>query len=185
MYGILYLLLISSPLTCHLLYELMYTLATWRRVQLLCTEAAHCHCILYFTCMEAFSGMCFMQFIWFFPQRFFGEVFFPWACWPHVLNKSVFMLAHPSYLNVCFCVVHLVVFIFALLCTDSRFLHVAQSSLVPRPRAFVACSTKFSANFVLQARNAQGLGTRLAQSPRFLHVQRCPIPFIKMQWIVC
>ena len=105
-----------------------------------------------------------------FSSEVFWRGFFPWACWPHVLNKSVFMLAHPSYLNVCFCVVHLVVFIFALLCTDSRFLHVAQSSLVPRPCAFVACSTKFSANFVLQARNAQGLGTRLAQSPRFLHV---------------
>ena len=38
-------------------------------------------------------------------------------------------------------------------------------SLVPRPRAFVACSTKFCANFVLQATNARGLGTRLGYTP--------------------
>ena len=36
------------------------------------------------------------------------------------------------------------------------------SSLVPRPCAVVTCSTKF-ANFVLQATNAQGLGTRLGR----------------------
>ena len=36
-------------------------------------------------------------------------------------------------------------------------------SLVPRPCAFVACSTKFCANVVLQATNTQGLGTRLCK----------------------
>ena len=34
-------------------------------------------------------------------------------------------------------------------------------SLVPRPCTFVACSTCRGTNFVLQATNAQGLGTRL------------------------
>ena len=34
-------------------------------------------------------------------------------------------------------------------------------SLIPRPCAFVTCSTKFRAKFVLQVTNAQGLGTRL------------------------
>ena len=34
-------------------------------------------------------------------------------------------------------------------------------SLVPRPCALVACSTCRGANFVLQATNTQGLGTRL------------------------
>ena len=34
-------------------------------------------------------------------------------------------------------------------------------SLVPRPCAFIACSTCRGANFALQAMNAQGLGTRL------------------------
>ena len=38
-----------------------------------------------------------------------------------------------------------------------------RSSLVPRPCAFVACSTKFCANFILQASNAQGLGMRLEE----------------------
>ena len=34
----------------------------------------------------------------FFPSQFFlsGFFFFPWTCWPHVLNKLHFQLAHPS-----------------------------------------------------------------------------------------
>ena len=68
-----------------------------------------------------------------FSSEVFWRGFFPWACWPHVLNKSVFMLAHPSYLNVCFCVVHLVVFIFALLCTDSRFCTLPNLASFPGP----------------------------------------------------
>ena len=43
-------------------------------------------------------------------------------------------------------------------------LMLAAPSLVPKPCAFVACSTKFT-NFVLQATNAQGLGTRLSCPP--------------------
>ena len=42
-------------------------------------------------------------------------------------------------------------------------------SLVPRPCTFVACSMKFRGNFVLQATNAQGLGTRLLRPPTPLH----------------
>ena len=37
-------------------------------------------------------------------------------------------------------------------------------SLVPRPCAFVACSTLAIRNFILQVTNAQGLGTRLTTS---------------------
>ena len=37
----------------------------------------------------------------------------------------------------------------------------SSNSLVPRLCAFVACSTNLCANFVVQATNAQGLGTRL------------------------
>ena len=36
-------------------------------------------------------------------------------------------------------------------------------SLVPRPWTFVACSVKFTQNYVLQVTNVQGLGTRLLQ----------------------
>ena len=43
--------------------------------------------------------------IWFFPLNFPEKVFirgfFPWACWPHVLNKFMFLLAHPILLVVC------------------------------------------------------------------------------------
>ena len=48
----------------------------------------------------------------------------------------------------------------------SRILHLLPSkySLVPRPCAFVACSKKFAQNSILQATNAQGLGTRLLPS---------------------
>ena len=48
------------------------------------------------------------------------------------------------------------------------------SILVPRPCAFVACSTKSAQNSVLQATNAQGLGTRLV----YEHVQTMmePLP---------
>ena len=37
------------------------------------------------------------------------------------------------------------------------------NSLIPRPCAFVACSTKFAQNSILQATNTQGLGTRLSK----------------------
>ena len=38
-------------------------------------------------------------------------------------------------------------------------------NLVPRPWAFVACTTKFAQRLVLQATNAQSLGTRLLELP--------------------
>ena len=49
------------------------------------------HCLLALGC----------HLIWFFPltifpHRGFLEGFFPWTCWPHVLNKLCFQLAHPS-----------------------------------------------------------------------------------------
>ena len=37
-----------------------------------------------------------------------------------------------------------------------------EGTLLPRPCGFITCNTKF-ANFVLQATNAQGLGTRLGR----------------------
>ena len=43
------------------------------------------------------------------------------------------------------------------------FVSEAGVSLVPRPCTFVACSTKFAQNFVLEATNAQSLGTRLGR----------------------
>ena len=47
-------------------------------------------------------------------------------------------------------------------CTTYQSTHTQTLySHIPRPCAFVACSTKFCANFVLQATNAQVLGTRL------------------------
>ena len=64
------------------------------------------------------SGMC--VFIWFFPLFFLTEVFwrgfFPWACWPHVLNKFVFCWLIPG-LSVGFslCIVWT---LFLLLCLD-------------------------------------------------------------------
>ena len=46
----------------------------------------------------------------------------------------------------------------------STFATQCTTSLVPRLCAFVACSTKFMQNFVLQATNVQGLGTRLVHN---------------------
>ena len=54
-----------------------------------------------------------------FLKEVFGEFFFffPWACWPRVLNEFIgVMLAHPSYLNVCVAVWSGLV-IFILLCS--------------------------------------------------------------------
>ena len=42
---------------------------------------------------------------------------------------------------------------------QSKYMYLG--SLVPRPCAFVSCSTKSCANFVLQETNTQGLRTRL------------------------
>ena len=123
------------------------TFATWRRVQRLCTEAADClvFCILLHG--SIFLGCVFYSSL-FFLKEVFGEVFFPWTCWSHVLNKSVLCWLIPVIWNVCFCVIWTSCFI--LLCfpfLHVAFLHVAQS--------------------------------------RFSISARCPIPFIKMQWIVC
>ena len=51
---------------------------------------------------------------------------------------------------------------------------LCMSSHVPRPCVFVACSTKFTQNSILQAMNVQGLGTRLV----YEHVQTVmePLP---------
>ena len=38
-------------------------------------------------------------------------------------------------------------------------------SLIPRPSTFIACSTKFVQNLVLQATNAQGLKMKLQETP--------------------
>ena len=78
-----------------------------------------------------------MFFSWFFPLFFpQREVFFPWACWPHVLNKSVLCWLIPVIWNVCFCIIRTGCFI--LLCSvfhfctlpNPPFLHVAQSLLL-------------------------------------------------------
>ena len=123
------------------------TFATWRRVQLLCTEAADCLVFCILPHGRTFLGCVYLVFSsFFFLKEVFGEVFFPWTCWPHVLNKSVLCWLIPVIWNVCFCVIWSCCFI--LLCSPFPFLHVLP----------------------------------------FLHVAisaRCPIPFIKMQWIVC
>ena len=78
-----------------------------------------------FYLMEAFSGMCFLFgffLSFFFLKEVFGEVFFPWTCWPHVLNKSVLCWLIPVIWNVCFCVIWTSCFI--LLCS-LLFLHVS------------------------------------------------------------
>ena len=84
----------------------MTTLATWRRVQLLCTETTDW--LVFCICLHGgISGMC--VFIWIFPpvfpQRGFWRGFFPWACWQHVLNKFVLCWLIPVFECVFLCVV--------------------------------------------------------------------------------
>ena len=73
------------------------------------------------------------------------------------LNHNISPLVCTCILLHCVCVcVHNVVrasSCYIQMCTEC--------SLIPRPCALVACSTKFRMNFVLQAMNAQGLGTKL------------------------
>ena len=98
------------------------TLATWRRVHAATStmhRSSRLPCILP-ACMH-FLGCVFYLFFFssqFFLKKVFGEFFFfPWACWPRVLNEFIgVMLAHPSYLNVCVTVWSGLV-IFILLCS--------------------------------------------------------------------
>ena len=139
--------MLSVSVTAHLLYELVCTYICYlEEGPATMHRSSRLPCILYFTSWKHFSGMClFGFFLFFFPQRGFWRGFFPWTCWPHVLNKSVLCWLIPVIWNVCFCVIWSC---FILLCSPFPFLHVLP----------------------------------------FLHVAisaRCPIPFIKMQWIVC
>ena len=116
---------LHASVTAHLLYELvgMY-IGYLEEGPATMHRSSRLPCILYFTYMEAFSGMCFylvFSSLFFFPQRGFGEVFFPWTCWPHVLNKSVLWWPIPVIRNVCFCVIWTSCFI--LLCYVTPFLH--------------------------------------------------------------
>ena len=62
--------------TAHLLYELVCTFATWRRVQLLCTEAADCLVFCILPHGSTFLGCVYLVFSsFFFLKEVFGEVF--------------------------------------------------------------------------------------------------------------
>ena len=130
------------------------TFATWRRVQLLCTEAADCLVFCILPHGRTFLGCVYLVFSsFFFLKEVFWRGFFPWTCWPHVLNKSVQCWLIPVIWNVCFWVIWSC---FILLCSPFPFLHVAISA---------RCHFCMLPNPSISA--------------------RCPIPFIKMQWIVC
>ena len=148
--------------TAHLLYELVCTYICYlEEGPATMHRSSRLPCILYFTSWKHFSGMClFGFFLFFFPQRGFWRGFFPWTCWPHVLNKSVLCWLIPVNWNVCFCVIWSCCFI--LLCSPFPFLHVL-------PFLHVAISAR----------------CHFCTLPNPSISARCPIPFIKMQWIVC
>ena len=99
--------------------------------------------------------------LWLYVKVFYAKVFCvkfgAWHSWrgkseqsPKVFSmKIIFSPIHESFLPRKFPTIQYV-----------SEVHLG-SSLVPRPCAFVTCSMEFCANFLLQATNAQGLGTRL------------------------
>ena len=129
----------SVSVTAHLLYELvcMYLHLLPGGGSSYYAQKQQTALYFVFYLMEAFSGMCFLFgfFLSFFPQGGFWRGFFPWTCWPHVLNKSVLCWLIPVIWNVCFCVIWTSCFYFALLSISISarcpilhpFLHVAQS----------------------------------------------------------
>ena len=123
MYGILYIILFSF---LHALCECYCSSAVWAGVYLHLLPgggssyyAQKQQTALYFVfyLMEALYWDVFICFFssFFFPQRGFWRGFFPWTCWPHVLNKSVLCWLIPVIWNVCFCVIWTSCFI--LLCS--------------------------------------------------------------------
>ena len=117
-----------------------------------------------FYLMEAFSGMCFLFgfFLSFFPQGGFWRGFFPWTCWPHVLNKPVLCWLIPVIRNVCFCVIwtSCLILLCSLYSTSARcpFLHVAHSARCPIPAPPHFCTLP---NPILKC---NGLSVRCMQS---------------------
>ena len=104
---------------------------------------------------------------------------FPRTCRPRYLNQLHQVLERYMY-------VHAAEKISSSITTFSRFLPLlSSSSLIPRPCAFDACSMKFAQNFVLQATNAQGLGTRLLLLPSSLPPFSSFLSFILSLLISC
>ena len=116
--------MLSVSVTAHLLYELVCTyICCLEEGPATMHRSSRLPCILYFISWKHFLGCFLFGFFlsFFFPQGGFWRGFFPWTCWPHVLNKSVLCWLIPVIWNVCFCVIWTSCFI--LLCSVIPFLH--------------------------------------------------------------
>ena len=84
-------------------------------------------CILYLPAWRHFWDVfLFVFFLSFFPQRCFWRVFFPWAWWPHVLNKFVLCWLIPVFDCVFLCIIWISFTCFALYSISAcSILHVA------------------------------------------------------------